>query len=145
LASLSVPSPTSRSACAPYGGFFDYDLKKERLEEVSRELEDPAIWQKPEKAQELGKERAKLETETSQMDSATRAVIDSVDTACQDPNRGGIRNRPKTHAIVYASADQYQRHHRLRRNRRIRTDFPRHEQRSNHHRSWVDLHSNGCQ
>ena len=30
-------------------------------------------------AQELGKERAKLATETSQMDSATRAVIDSVE------------------------------------------------------------------
>ena len=37
-----------------------YDLKKERLEEVSRELEDPAVWQKPEKAQELGKERSRL-------------------------------------------------------------------------------------
>jgi peptide chain release factor 2 len=75
----SVPSPTSRSACAPYGGFFDYDLKKERLEEVSRELEDPAVWQKPDKAQELGKERAKLTSELAQMDAATRAVTDSVE------------------------------------------------------------------
>ena len=29
--------------------------------EVGRELEDPEIWTKPERAQELGRERAKLE------------------------------------------------------------------------------------
>ena len=39
---------------APYGGFFEYDRKKERLEEVGRELEDPAVWSEPERAQELG-------------------------------------------------------------------------------------------
>src|SRR6267154_5693814 len=44
-----------------YGGFFEYDNKSERLTEVSRELEDPKIWNTPEKAQELGRERAKLE------------------------------------------------------------------------------------
>jgi peptide chain release factor 2 len=33
------------------GGIFDYDQKKERLEEVLRELEDPAIWNVPEQAQ----------------------------------------------------------------------------------------------
>ena len=38
-----------------YGGFFEYDQKKERLEEVSRELEDPALWSKPERAQDLGR------------------------------------------------------------------------------------------
>lgn len=43
------------------GGTFDFDTKAERLIEVSRELEDPAIWNTPEKAQTLGKERAQLE------------------------------------------------------------------------------------
>ena len=45
-----------------YGGTFDYDNKRERLDEVSRELEDPDIWNQPEIAQKLGKERASLET-----------------------------------------------------------------------------------
>ncbi|HUQ09548.1 MAG TPA: peptide chain release factor 2 [Steroidobacteraceae bacterium] len=49
-------------------------MKKERLEEVSRELEDPNVWQKPEKAQELGKERARLATELVEMDKATGGV-----------------------------------------------------------------------
>ncbi len=31
-------------------GIFDYDQKYERLIEVNRELEDPAVWNKPEYA-----------------------------------------------------------------------------------------------
>ncbi|MFM7707095.1 MAG: PCRF domain-containing protein, partial [Gammaproteobacteria bacterium] len=54
-------------------------MKKERLEEVSRELEDPSVWQKPEKAQELGKERSRLGSEIEKMDAATRSVTDSVE------------------------------------------------------------------
>ncbi|TCI04995.1 peptide chain release factor 2 [Corallincola luteus] len=42
-------------------GYLDYDVKKERLEEVSRELEQPDVWNEPDRAQALGKERADLE------------------------------------------------------------------------------------
>lgn len=44
-----------------FGGIFDFAEKERRLEEVLRELEDPAIWEDPEKAQQLGKEKARLE------------------------------------------------------------------------------------
>lgn len=43
------------------GGIFDYDQQKEQLEEVSRELEDPEIWNDPEKARTLGQKRVQLE------------------------------------------------------------------------------------
>lgn len=43
-------------------GYLDYDSKAERLEEVMRELELPEVWNEPERAQALGKERANLET-----------------------------------------------------------------------------------
>lgn len=43
------------------GGIFDFESKHERLIEVMRELEDPRIWDHPEKAQSLGKERGQLE------------------------------------------------------------------------------------
>lgn len=43
------------------GGIFDYDRKHERLIEVIRELEDPKVWDNPERAQTLGKERASLD------------------------------------------------------------------------------------
>ncbi|RZA19375.1 MAG: peptide chain release factor 2 [Lysobacteraceae bacterium] len=42
-------------------GFLDYDAKRERLEEVERELENPAIWNEPERAQALGRERSMLD------------------------------------------------------------------------------------
>jgi peptide chain release factor 2 len=43
------------------GGIFDYDQKKERLEEVNRELESPDVWNQPQRAQALGKEKVDLE------------------------------------------------------------------------------------
>ena len=43
------------------GGIFDFDQRKEELEEVNRELEQPGIWDNPENAQKLGQERSRLE------------------------------------------------------------------------------------
>ncbi len=43
------------------GGIFDFDSKQERLEEVNRELESPDVWNEPERAQGLGKEKVALE------------------------------------------------------------------------------------
>ena len=44
------------------GGIFDFAAKLERLEEVNAELEQPDVWNSPDKAQALGKERSALET-----------------------------------------------------------------------------------
>lgn len=54
-------SPTSKAAATRLGGIFDFDIKSERLVEVLKELEDPAIWNNPEQAQAMGKERVQLE------------------------------------------------------------------------------------
>ncbi|WP_103075718.1 peptide chain release factor 2 [Solilutibacter silvestris] len=42
-------------------GYLDYDAKRERLEEVERELENPDIWNDSERAQALGRERSLLD------------------------------------------------------------------------------------
>ncbi|MFC4820461.1 peptide chain release factor 2 [Dokdonella ginsengisoli] len=42
-------------------GYLDFETKSERLEEVTRELEHPDVWDNPQRAQDLGKERAQLE------------------------------------------------------------------------------------
>ncbi len=55
-------SRTLRPAWTRLGGFFDYPAKQERLEEVNRELENPDVWNDPERAQDLGRERARLDT-----------------------------------------------------------------------------------
>jgi peptide chain release factor 2 len=44
----------------PCGGIFDFDAKRERLEEIDRELEAPDVWSDAERAQGLNKERATL-------------------------------------------------------------------------------------
>ncbi|MBE9398684.1 peptide chain release factor 2 [Pontibacterium sp. N1Y112] len=60
-------------------GYLDYDGKKERLEEVERELEDPAVWNEPENAQKLGKERSTLEGVVSTVDDLETGVVDARD------------------------------------------------------------------
>ena len=67
----------SLSAVRRLGGFFDYDTKSERLAEVSRELEDPAIWGTPDRAQELGRERSKLEQVVETLDRIRNALSDA--------------------------------------------------------------------
>ncbi len=52
---------TLPNAIVAFGGIFDYDGKKNRLEEVTGLSEDPELWNDPKKAQEIGKERKLLE------------------------------------------------------------------------------------
>ena len=65
------------SARNRFGGRFDFDEKKRRLVEVRRELEDPDIWNKPDKAQALGKERADLERNVEALDTLTQRLQDA--------------------------------------------------------------------
>ncbi len=58
------------------GGIFDYDAKKERLEEVNAELEQPDVWNEPERAQALGKERASLEAVVETLDQMHQGLED---------------------------------------------------------------------
>lgn len=46
------------------------------MDEVNRELEDPAIWNEPERAQELGKERVSLETTVTTLKNIESSVSD---------------------------------------------------------------------
>jgi peptide chain release factor 2 len=72
-------SPISRSAPLRSGGIFDYDAKSERLTEVQRELEQPDVWNEPERAQSLGQERATLEDVVSTIDDLTTGLSDAGD------------------------------------------------------------------
>ncbi|MGB3622742.1 peptide chain release factor 2 [Ketobacter sp. MCCC 1A13808] len=57
-------------------GYLDFDTKFERLDEVNRELEDPAIWNNPDRAQELGRERASLEMTVNTLTKIKSSVSD---------------------------------------------------------------------
>lgn len=60
-----------------FGGIFDYDNKSERLVEVTRELENPAIWNEPEKAQALGRERTQLTNIVTQLTRLSQGLMDT--------------------------------------------------------------------
>jgi len=59
---LPTSLPTSTSGRPSCGGIFDFDAKRQRLDEVIKLAEDPAIWQDNKRAQEIGKERKALES-----------------------------------------------------------------------------------
>ena len=61
----------------PWGGIFDYENKSERLVEVLRELEVPTVWDDPERAQALGKERASLELVVKTIDDMDHGLKDA--------------------------------------------------------------------
>lgn len=66
----------SESGPSCLGGIFDYDHKKERLEEVSRELESPDVWNEPDRAQALGKEKVALENVVNTIDQMEQGTED---------------------------------------------------------------------
>jgi peptide chain release factor 2 len=71
----SHPLSTRSKSVPPHcGGIFDYDAKRERLEEVNRELENPAVWSDPERAQNLGRERSELEAVVATLNRVARSL-----------------------------------------------------------------------
>lgn len=59
-----------------FGGIFDYAAKRDRLEVIILELEDSAVWTNQEKAQNLGKERAKIQKEIIPLEQAIQNLED---------------------------------------------------------------------
>ncbi|MEY3698997.1 MAG: Peptide chain release factor 2 [Pseudomonadota bacterium] len=62
-----------------YGGIFDYDAKAERLRTVNASLEDPAVWNDPKKAQELGKEKKSLDDIVLALGRLTQEIEDNTE------------------------------------------------------------------
>jgi peptide chain release factor 2 len=61
---------------ARFGGIFDFEEKRERLQEVELELADGEVWNDPEKAQQLGRERASLDQVVSLLSTLGDSLTD---------------------------------------------------------------------
>lgn len=59
--------------------YLNYEEKKERLDEVERELSEPDVWNDADRAQALGKERSALEAVVNTIDTLDQGVTDSRD------------------------------------------------------------------
>jgi len=79
--SKSTPSAPSwqiwRRAPTCSGGIFDYAEKKDRLTEVELELADAKVWDDPERAQALGRERAALAAVVETIEELDQGVTDA--------------------------------------------------------------------
>jgi peptide chain release factor 2 len=62
-----------------FGGFFDYDVKAARLEEVTQLSEDPALWDDPKRAQEIGREKKSLELVVDTIRSLSGRIDESLE------------------------------------------------------------------
>lgn len=59
-----------------FGGIFDLDKKKKRLEEIGLQSENPAIWNDPGKMQKLNQEKSLLEKAVGEFESFRQRVED---------------------------------------------------------------------
>ncbi|QIB66865.1 peptide chain release factor 2 [Kineobactrum salinum] len=74
-------------------GYLDFANRKDRLNEVERELSEPSVWDDPERAQELGRERASLENIVStieRLDSATGDAADLLELAAAEDDEATV-------------------------------------------------------
>ena len=86
------------------GGIFDYDAKRERLEEVERELENPDVWNDPERAQALGRERSLLDKTVN----GIRDLKDGLGGAGELLDLAEMEDDEDTALAVVADVDKYE-------------------------------------
>jgi len=79
-------------------------VKRERLTEVERELENPVIWNTPERAQELGRERAQLE----QIVSTLSRLREGLDEAHELLEMAGEENDEATVGVLSGELDVWE-------------------------------------
>ncbi|MEP5567806.1 MAG: peptide chain release factor 2 [Halioglobus sp.] len=60
-------------------GYLDFANRKERLAEVELELAEPSVWDDPDRAQDLGRERSSLETIVLTIENLDSGATDAAD------------------------------------------------------------------
>ena len=75
----AIPSLTWLVGRSIFGGFFDYDRKALRLNEVNAALENPQVWNEPQRAQDLGREKKILESVVGTIDHLTSNLNDNTE------------------------------------------------------------------
>ncbi|MGO9933502.1 MAG: peptide chain release factor 2 [Steroidobacteraceae bacterium] len=89
--------------------YLDYDNKHELLQEVARELEQPGIWDNPDRAQELGKQRAKLEQVVGGLDRLKSGLNDAAQLLELAAAESDIKTAGQIEADVEKSAAEVER------------------------------------
>ncbi len=78
---MRLPPAISSSPRACSGGVFDWDAALRRLDELNARVEDPTLWDKPEDAQKITRERAKLAASVDAVRAIEKELKDAVEFA----------------------------------------------------------------
>jgi peptide chain release factor 2 len=68
---------TCASGPPSFGGIFDFDRKKNRLEVINREFENPDVWNDAARAQDLGREKKVLEGVVTRLTAIDSLLVDT--------------------------------------------------------------------
>jgi len=74
---LPLRSPDCRRSRPSCGGIFDFDAKERRLADLTREQEDPRLWEDQKRAQELGREKKALEAVVETLRRVAGGIADT--------------------------------------------------------------------
>lgn len=73
-----LPRPTSSSRLRCSGGDFDWDVALRKLHELNARVEDPTLWDRPEEAQAVSRERSRLAASVEAVIGLERDLADAV-------------------------------------------------------------------
>jgi peptide chain release factor 2 len=71
--------PICRHGRPSCGGIFEFEAKQARVDELNRELENPKLWDNPQRAQELGKEKKALEAVVATLGRVNTGLSDAAE------------------------------------------------------------------
>ncbi len=74
-----LPRSSSPSDCS--GGVFDWDVALRRLDELNARVEDPTLWDRPDEAQKVSRERSKLSASVEAVRSIEKELKDAIEFA----------------------------------------------------------------
>jgi len=104
---MSRPSrPTSSSPSDCSGGVFDWEPALRKLDELNARVEDPTLWDKPEEAQAVNRERSRLASQVEQVLSIEREAKDAVEYAELADMEGDEASLEEARATLKALKDR---------------------------------------
>ncbi len=79
MSRLLQPTSSSRSHCS--GGVFDWEPALRRLDELNARVEDPTLWDRPEEAQAVMRDRTRLAAQVDAVRALERELADAMELA----------------------------------------------------------------
>lgn len=76
MSRLPRPTSSSRSHCS--GGDFDWDVALRKLHELNARVEDPTLWDRPDEAQAVSRERSRLAASVDAVTALERDLADAI-------------------------------------------------------------------